>query len=492
MKDRIIYNFIIAFFVILFVRLFYIYQKYDVKITLQNKQIRREILDCNGEVLAFTKQTVSLHKNTTMIDSKEIALIQSALQIKVNPNKFWIKRHLTDKELYKIKKLKLHSIGITNDHKRVYTHPDSLSHIIGYCDANLNGKAGIELALNDKIQTIPIELTIDIRLQNRLFNIVKEIYEEFNSENASGILIDIETGYIKAIVSYPSPNSKDPKTFLVKQNQNYHVFPVEMGSILKLHNAAMCLDNETVDLTSIVDATGTLRIADYEITDFFAKNSKMTFLESIRYSSNVATGRIALQVGKEVQQKFFKTIGFFDTIEWMPKHFAKPMIPKIWKQSTVITASYGYGIGLTMMHVVQGLMRILTGVSRNITLFPNYEQNEQIILKNKTIEDIKIAMRFIIENSYRSIDIKGYEIGGKTGTANMCENGRYIEGKNRVSYLGAFPMKRPKYVFLIQTTNPKHDKLKYGRYAVAANVLTTKVKEIIQEIASIENIAPTS
>lgn len=463
----------------------------------QNTEPRKEIFDRNGDALAFTEETDSVYCIPNQMNEIELKFAQNYFGLNIthlNKSFLWIKRHMETNEIeqirQEIKKNKIKKVLFIKDRKRIYPYAEQISHLTGYCDHNLDGKAGAELAFNQDLQHKAIHLTIDMRIQNILFNIIKDIYEEFESENSSGILIDAETGEVRAMVSYPSPNPYAPLSYLQRENKNHNLSAVEVGSILKLHNAAMCLENQIVNLDTIVDATGTLQVGKYEIQDFYGKNRKMTFLESVKFSSNIATGRLALKVGAEKQTEFFNKIGFFDKIEWLPNQYAKSVMPTKWKKSTVITASYGYGIALTSMHVVQGLMRILTGKSKNISFYVKNTPMHHRILNKHTTESIKTIMRSVIQSAYRSINIEGYEIGGKTGTANMCENGKYIEEKNRVSYLGAFPMHKPKYIFLIQTTNPKKHKLRYGRHLVAANVLAEKVKIAIQEIASIENVEP--
>ncbi len=498
-KSTFLFTTIFGLFCILIFRIFMLHNDQSSKYQVKTHKIRQEILDCNREILAFTQVTNSIYAIPNNLTKESVDCIKNNFNINIenlqNSTKSfaWIKRHISDEEIEIIKKNKTKGIVLGKDFQRIYSHPRTTAHIIGYCDRNMYGKSGAELAFENELYLNPIQLTIDSRIQNILHNIIEEICTEFDSEDASGIIVDVESGEVRAMVSFPSPNSDFPQTFMQKENKNHNLSAIEVGSILKLQNAAMCLENRIVNLDTVVDATGTLQIGKYEITDFFGKNSKMTFLESVRFSSNIATGRLALEVGAEKQKEFFRKIGFLSKIEWLPNHFASPLRPKRWGKSTTATLSYGYGIGLTSLHVTQSLMRILTGTSRNLSFYyPNNQTEETSIISEHTIESVKLIMRQIIKSAYRSINIEGYEIGGKTGTANICENGAYIEGKNRVSYLGAFPIHKPKYVFLIQSTNPKKSRLKYGRFTVAANVLTQKVKYAVQEIASIENVAPVS
>ncbi|QEK38118.1 hypothetical protein FZC35_01890 [Candidatus Cytomitobacter indipagum] len=499
MKSKIVFIFLSILYSIFLFRIISI-QKYDKYNAFKNKvEIRKEILDSKGEILAFTAETNSIYCIPNQMNQIGFNFLEKNLQfnaknINKNGSFVWIKRHISEDENVKIKndikKNKVKGILIAKDYKRIYPYSSSTSHITGYCDQNLNGKSGSELAFNEKLNKDKVHLTIDIRIQSILFSIIKDIFEEFESEDSSGIIIDVESGEVRAMASYPSPDPYMPYSYLRKENKNHNLSAIEAGSILKLHNAAMCLENQIVNLDSIVDATGTLQVGKFEVQDFMGQDRKMTFLESVRFSSNIATGRLALEVGAEKQKQFFQKIGFLDPIEWIPNQFARPLAPKKWRKSTIVTASYGYGIGLTSMHIAQGLMRILTGKSKKLSFYSSEPVKSNKIISKHTIESMKIIMRTIIKSSYRSININGYEIGGKTGTANMCENGKYIEERNRVSYLGAFPMQKPKYIFLIQTTNPKKHKLKRGKYLVASNVLAEKVKIAVQEIASIENVEP--
>ncbi|WP_187440124.1 penicillin-binding transpeptidase domain-containing protein [Candidatus Nesciobacter abundans] len=494
--EKILVIFLIS---ILSLRILYI-NKFTTKNRISRSSIvRSSILDCNGNPIAITRNTYSVYISPRKIHADMLRKIEENLNTKIEKEKsfFWIKRHVTKQEANKLMKewkskyKNIKGLFVRNDHKRDYPQSEITSHVVGFCDKNLKGKAGAELAFDSELQTNNVELTIDTRLQYILHQTLNEIKETFDSEDAFGLITEIESGEIKALSSVPSPDSRVPITFLSKQNRNHNLDPVEAGSILKIHNAAMLLENEIVDLDSMVDAQGSLKIGKFEINDFFGKNRKMTFLESVRFSSNIATGRLALQAGAETQKRFFKSIGFLDKIEWLPNQNAYPLVPSSWGKSTVVTASYGYGIGLTSLHIVQGLIRILSGKDRKVSMYKskNPIQENQIINK-KTTEPIQEIMRESVRSSYRSINTAEYDIGGKTGTANICENGKYIEGENRVSYLVAFPMHSPKYVVIIQSTNPKKSKLKTGRYLTASNVLTNSVKKLISYIAQISDIQP--
>ncbi len=493
-KSNFVFLCILSAFSILIARSVFLLKNENSHISNMIQKSRKEILDCNKEILAFSQETRSIYIVPQQLTEQSIKFIKSNFNVNIEELQkskktfVWFKRHISNNDQIIFKK-NIPGIKLAKDYKRIYSHPESTSHLIGYCDKNSHGKSGSELAFNNQLFSKSLQLTIDIRIQNILHEAIKQIYEEFDSEDASGIIVKIN-GEVKAITSYPSPNSDLPITYTKDEKLNHNLSPIEVGSILKLHNAAMCLENGIVNLDTIVDATGSLQIGKFEIQDFFGKDKKMTFLDSVRFSSNIATGRLALSIGAEKQREFLQKLGFLSKIEWIPNHFANPLIPKRWGKSTTATISYGYGIGLTSLHVAQGMMRILSGTSRNLSFYYPNNQKEKIIISDHTVESIKIIMRTITKSSYRSINIEGYEIGGKTGTANICKNGKYIEGNNRVSYLGAFPINNPKYIFLIQTTNPKKSKLKYGRFTVASNVLTNKVKHIIQEIASIDNISP--
>ena len=121
-------------------------------------------------------------------------------------------------------------------------------------------------------------------------------------------MIDIETGNILSMVSLPdfSLQSPPPKLFQAMFNRNVSGV-YEFGSIMKIHNTAMVLENKVATLNSMYDASHPLKIGRFKITDFKGKNRLLSVKEAFLYSSNIANAKMALDAGTEKQVAFLKS-----------------------------------------------------------------------------------------------------------------------------------------------------------------------------------------
>ena len=447
---------------------------------------RFPIYDTNKKLLAFSEKVKSIYMNPQIIPDCMKEYIQREFKLNAIPKSsfLWLKRDAQEGLIEKFRALNIPGIYIKNDWKRVYPFKDVLSNLIGFCDKNLDGKYGVEYALNKKLFKENISLTIDLTIQKILAEILSKAIEQFEVEGASGLVVDAQSGEILAMVSLPCPEKATD--FLEYRFRNRNIDPVEVGSILKLHNVAMALETGLFNLDSMIDGRGPLRISKFEINDFFGINDYMTLRESIWRSSNIASARVALQVGADEQKRFFKKFGLLDSIEWLNGCFAQPNIPRAWRKTTTATLAYGYGIGLSSLHVARSILRILHGYDIELKLYKDSSEKQ---LSRVISEKTSFLMRGVLEDVIRFSKSKklkntGYELGGKTGTANICIRGKYLEGRNFVTMVCVFPAKLPKILLLMQMKDPKKSKLSTSRFTTAGNVLSDYMARGVKRIGA--------
>ena len=479
---------LISFFVLystLIVRMIYI-QNNPYNITKHVLSTRYNIYDRNKITLAYTLYTKSAYINPSQISEPALSLYayhfpDMISQIIENKNKtfIWLKRHLTNEEITNISSLYIPGLHICKDQKRIYPHNHLGAHVIGFCDKNNIGKQGAEYAFQQTLQKSNVHLSLDIRAQYILDNQIQKAVDSLEAEGGAGILINLQ-GEILAMSSYPFVTAEDSQTFI--KHMNRCVIPFEVGSILKIHNIAMLLNSKTATLNTEFDARGTFKVGRFEIQDLFGQNRILTLRESALYSSNIATAKSVLLANSQLQRNFFEKIGFMQSLEWMPKHIAKPLLPKQWSESLMITASYGYGIGISALHLIQSMLRLITGTNININI-QKFNSATKSILPDSTVSQIRTLLQEIVEKGHGSrAKVSKLSVGAKTGTANICVNGKYIENQNHVSFVSVFPIQNPKYILLLQMTKPKVHKLRYGKYATASNVLGEHIKKCTHDI----------
>jgi cell division protein FtsI (penicillin-binding protein 3) len=336
--------------------------------------------------------------------------------------------------------------------------------------------------MDTQLKTGEVRLSMDLQMQSLLHQTLENSVKDFAAEGASGIIIDMRLGRIRAMVSIPSPINK--LDFLDHKFRNRNLDPVEVGSVMKLFNVAVALESGYYCSDSIVDARGPMILDKFEINDFMGVDREITLSESLWRSSNIANARVALHLGKKLQKRFLRRIGLLDKIEWMPGCYAYSLTPKKWGETTTATLGYGYGIGITVLHLAKVVFAVTTGKTTSLSMIesPEYQAPKSIFSK-ETVKNMRKMMREVVTKSHRkSLLIKGCRVGAKTGTANLLIKGKYVEGRNFVTLVAVFPINNPELLIILQMNDPKKEFLKQGRYTTAGNVLSGYMRDIITTI----------
>jgi cell division protein FtsI (penicillin-binding protein 3) len=184
-------------------------------------------------------------------------------------------------------------------------------------------------------------------------------------------------------------------------------------------------------------------------------------------------------------------------MEFEIREVAPPQIANPWREINTLTASYGHGLATTPLQLASAVSSVVNGgYLVRPTLVVNEEgaeeklQPEMRVLSTKTSERIRELMRLVVsEGTGTKADVKGYRVGGKTGTADKNFNGRYDNKKKISSFVGVFPMDDPKYAIFVMVDEPKGTKATYG-YATGGWVAAPAVARIIASMVSILGIPP--
>jgi cell division protein FtsI (penicillin-binding protein 3) len=268
----------------------------------------------------------------------------------------------------------------------------------------------------------------------------------------------------------------------------------EMGSTFKLFATAMALDSGKVTMQDSFDASVPLRVGGFTINDFHAKRRVLTVPEIFIYSSNIGTGREALTVGSAGQQEFLKRIGLMDKVPTELPEVARPILPKRWSDLVTVTVSFGHGISVSPLATAVSAAAVMNGGwLLPPTFFPRSEDEARLIAKRvlsqKTSDEMRYLMRLnAIKGSGKRADIPGYRIGGKTGTAEKVENGRYSSEKRFNAFIATFPIDDPRYLVLVVIDEPNPEQP--GMAATAGLNAGPTAGNVISRIAPMLGVMP--
>lgn len=469
---------------------------------------RASILDRNGVIMAR-----SLPSDNLMAYPREIMNVYSAAyQIaSVFPHKnteklverlqrgkpFLVQRSLTPLEKYSVNALGIPGLEFEKTEVRMYPQERIASHILGGLDADQRGRMGVEYAFNKRLTRYDraVELSIDTRVQTVVHEELSRVMTLYNAKSASGIVMNPNTGEIIGMVSLPDFDIDRIKIEEKNNMRNHAIQDVyEMGSTFKIVNTALALDRGGITLSDTFDVDTPLWIGRFPITDDHPeKGTKaMTPAEVFTRSSNKGTARMALQVGGEQQQQFLSDLGLLAPLPLELGPTAPPIIPKQWGRATTATVSFGHGLAVSPLGILNASNAIVNGgILHKPTLFPVRTDTEgKRVISEKTSETLRYMMRLnVVHGTGSKADVPGYMVGGKTGTADIwtAEKG-YDSRELMVSFLGVYPVHDPRYTVLVTVERPK---VKLGRPS-GGRIAAPAVGHIIRRTAPLLQVAPVS
>ncbi|WP_117194207.1 peptidoglycan D,D-transpeptidase FtsI family protein [Rhizobium terrae] len=489
---------------------------------------RPDIVDRNGALLATDVNMVSLYADPRrIVDADEV--VEKLAQVIPNLDWSethkrlrsgtafqWLKRQLTPRQQADVLALGIPGVGFRPEKRRFYPGGATASHIVGHVNVDNQGLAGMERYLDQQglsdlraagmtsdTRLEPVRLSIDIRVQNIVREVVATAMTAYKAEAAGAVILDVDTGEVLAMASVPDYDPNEPSRTLpdgsVDKEYEKGWFnrvsnaTYEMGSTFKSFTLAMGLDEGKITLNSVVDASRPIRMGGFTIKDFKGKNRALTIPEVFQYSSNIGTAAVADMVGIEGHQQFLTKLGLLSKMETEMPGVATPTQPRVWKKINSVTISFGHGVATTPLQTAVAAASLINGGSLvRPTFLPRSPEQAKLlsraVIKGKTSADMRYLYTWNgLKGSGRSAQVEGFNVGGKTGTADKVINGRYANDINFNAFVAAFPMDRPKYVVLSMIDAPKTGE-HGGR--TAASTAAPMIKSIISRVAPLLGVQP--
>lgn len=468
---------------------------------------RHGLYDRNGVLLATSLTSQSLFADPALIDDpKEVAselikifpeLVPADLIKKLSEKSrfVWIKRNITPEAQAAVLSIGEPGLSFMGETRRIYPQGALASHLIGYTNIDGDGLAGAERAFNKDLAQKDVYLSLDIRLQHILEKELAAASLEFKAEATSGLIMDVRNGEVLAGASWPDfdPNhagQADKNNLFNRLTLGVY----ELGSMFKIFTTAAFLD-EGNPIGTRLDATNSLKRGRFTIRDYHPEKRVMTVPEVFMHSSNIGTALMSEKIGTDGLRKFFDKLGLLSLPEFEVKELGAPIVPNPWRPINTLTASYGHGVAVSPLQLGTAVASIINdGTFVKATLLKGGGNNKKLherIVSPKTVEAVRQLMRLTVTDGTGSnAEISGYQIGGKTGTADKPgPRGGYEHNKKISSFVGAFPMDNPRYLVLVVVDNPVGNKRTYN-YATGGWVAAPASKNIIQGMTRILGIKP--
>jgi cell division protein FtsI (penicillin-binding protein 3) len=483
---------------------------------------RPAILDRNGLELAVDIRVPSLFAEPRrIIDVEEAARgIHSVLpeinidwlrqRLTGDKGFVWVKRELTPAIQERIMQLGIPGLDFVTESKRFYPGGAESSHILGAVNIDNQGIAGMEKDMDDEsvalLQSLglargnelePVDLSIDLRVQHVMHDVLSDALVRYKAVAAAGVMIDVHTGEVMGLVSLPDFDPNYPVTALEKDRFNRITSGIyELGSTFKTVTMAAALDSGRVRLSDSFDARFGVRFGRFTIDDFHGKHRVLSVPEIYKYSSNIGTIKVMQQLGKDDFRAFLSKLGFDKPAPLELPERRQPKVPEKFSEIVAATASFGHGLSISPLHMARAVAAFVNGGNLvTPTLYRRSLEDAratyQPVISPETSEKIRYLMRLnALEGSGTRMNkfAAGYRAGGKTGTAEKVVNGRYDSTKSLAVFASAFPLDNPQYAMVILVDEPKNENEQSGRTAGwNAGEVTGR---IVQRVAPMLGISP--
>ena len=489
---------------------------------------RSDIVDRNGRILATNLQTHSLYAHPRdMIDparaARELAKIfpelkeEELLKDFTGDRRFlWIRRQLSPEQMQAVHDIGSPGLLFGPREMRLYPNGPIAAHILGgasygregVSSAEVIGVAGVERQFDGFLRDpanegAPLQLSLDLTIQAVTEQVLAGGMSIMNAKGASSVLMDIHTGEIIAMASLPDfdPNNR-PRVATTGDQSDSPLFNravqgvYELGSVFKIFTVAQAMELGLVNPDTMIDTQGPLTWGRFRIRDFHDYGPRLSTTDVIVESSNIGTARIAMQIGGERQQEFLRNLGFLEPtrVEMIEAPTGRPLLPRNWSEISTMTISYGHGLSSSPLHLAAGYASLLNG---GTLVQPTLLRQEAPTLGPRVVSEAVSArsrdmLRQVVTRGTASFgEVPGYEVGGKTGTADKprAAGGGYYDDKVIATFASVFPANDPKYVLIVTLDEPSENSGSEPRRTAGWTAVPVAA-EMIRRVAPLLGLRP--
>lgn len=489
------------------------------------RPVRGEVVDRNGLLLAANLPAWSLYAHPKEIKQPiEVATAlasvfpeldrEAVLKKLTDGRRFvWIKRPISPREKQAVHDLGYPGLHFGSREMRIYPAGRASAHVVGGVKAaredvrfaELAGSGGIEKYFDERLRdpakiSEPLRLSLDLRVQQAMRHELAVGMRRLTAKGASAVLMEVATGQVVGMVSLPDfdPNHR-PRPF----SGPAHLSPrfnraaqgrYELGSTFKVLTAAMALEAGVAQPHTMLQTPPRIRYGRHSIGESHRMPEEMTLEDVVVKSSNVGAARLALMVGTGRFKGYLSDLGMFDPsgLEVAEAARAKPLLPPKWTDLSSMTVSFGHGLAASPVHLAAAYATLANNgreVRSTLTTGP-VRQGERVFSERTSREMMRILRQVVVRGTAKRADIEGYEIGGKTGTADKVRpGGGYYRDRVISTFAAVFPTSAPRYVLVVSLDEPTD---RSGRKPVrsAGRTAVPVSAEILRRIAPILGMRP--
>ena len=478
------------------------------------------ITDRNGEPLAVSTPVKSLWVDPSEIAGNGFAIRQLALELELNPEVLgrniaknsgreflYVKRRLPPADADRVLALDIDGLYVQQEYQRFYPQGEVAAHLIGFSNVDDVGQEGLELAYDAWLRGVPgrlqvmkdrrghiieelntiqtaqagklLELSIDFRLQNLAYRVLKAEYITRRAKSATVVVLDVATGEVLAMANQPSynPHNKVNITdFSVLRNRAItDVF--EPGSTIKAFTIAAALETGIYRMDTVIETSpGWMMVSGNTIRDIFNYGT-LTVEKVITKSSNIGASKIALEIGAEPIRDLLERVGFGQvTGTGFPGERSGVLPnPRRWSRIGTAALSYGYWLSVSALQLAQAYSVIANGgIKKPVTLLKLDADSVASLPRERVLSavisrQLLTALETVVDKSrggaVLGANIPFYSVAGKSGTAHVVGEFGYEENLHNSLFVGLVPASNPRLVIVVVVNEPKGEEHYGGQVA---------------------------
>lgn len=488
---------------------------------------RADIVDRQGRIMATNLVTHALYAQPQlMVDparaAKGLAIIFPDLDearllkdFRGSRKFLWIKKRISPEQMQLVHEIGDPGLLFGPREMRLYPNGAIAAHVLGgasfgregVASAEVIGTAGVERTFDSWLRDpanggAPLALSIDLTVQSTVEEVLDGGMKLMNAKGATAILMKVDTGELVAMASLPdfdpndrpdAPTKGSPSDSPLFNRAVQGVY--ELGSTFKVFAVSQALDLGIVAPETMIDTKGPMIWGKFKIKDFHNYGPALSVRDVIIKSSNIGTAHIIQQVGAARQQDFLKSLGFFEptAVELAEAASARPIVPKKWPEITSMTISYGHGLSASPLHLATAYASLVNGGTR---VTPSLLRRDAPpkgarVLSEAVSAEMRSMLRDVVRGGTATFaEVPGYEVGGKTGTADKpTPSGGYYEDKVIATFASFFPAHDPQYVLVVSLDEPVETSGSEPRRTAGWTAVPVAA-EIIRRVAPLMGLRP--
>jgi cell division protein FtsI (penicillin-binding protein 3) len=468
---------------------------------------RGRILDRNGDPLAVSEDAATVFATPYQVRDPADAARRLSPILDVPQDTLldglsdresgfaYLRREVDLTTAERVRKLHIDGIGILPDARRVYPQGELASQVIGVVGTENQGLTGLESqyedlvggsdgeakitrdALGDTIERETVQgettgedlkLTIDAELQSRTEDVLAELGQTYDPAGATAVIMDPRSAEVLALANWPPADPADVGEASEEELANHATgFTYEPGSTFKAFTVAAALEEDVVEPDTVFDLPPSIQVADRVIEESHPRGTvSLTVADILAQSSNVGAVKVGLATGPEKFDKWVRRFGFGEPTGIDFPGEERGIVPAVddYSGSTLGNLPIGQGLSVTPIQMAAGYSAIANGGTLRAPRLVLEEGGEHVdaprghrVLDQRTAAGVREMLEGVLApgGTAAEVEVPGYTLAGKTGTAQKAEDGGYSETDFVASFVGFAPARYPQFLVAIVVDEPQ-------------------------------------